>query len=435
MIDTIKDCLNSNKKISNWVIKKETKNSKELFFIKKKLDMNRAVSFTEYKVKIFVDFEENAEKYTGDVVFTIGASDSKEDIAQKTEFAVKQALYVKNKAYPLYDNHSEKYAKTKSESNIQKLIDNFDKFAELINHDYSKDGIKSGINSLELFVVDTQISVLSSLGTDVSYDTSNVTFELVTDNNEGKESVEIFDLVDVRDFDTEKIGKMITEQLKETDQRSEAKKCPQMKKTKVILSNDAVQQLLKYYLDKSTDRLIFMKMSNYEVGKKLQSENANSKITLKAVPMLANAVHQQLVDPDGIILGEKTLIQDGVVKNVMAGSKIGHYLGLPVTGYTDNFTVDAGDKSESELRTGEYLEIKTFSDFLTDNATGDFGGEFRLAIWYKDGVQTPVSGGSLSLNLNRIQDKMLFSKELKERSYSKAPSVIVFEDVSVAGEQ
>lgn len=119
----------------------------------------------------------------------------------------------------------------------------------------------------------------------------------------------------------------------------------------------------------------------------------------------------------------------------MAGSKIGHYLGLPVTGYTDNFTVDAGDKSESELRTGEYLEIKTFSDFLTDNATGDFGGEFRLAIWYKDGVQTPVSGGSLSLNLNRIQDKMLFSKELKERSYSKAPSIIVFEDVSVAGEQ
>lgn len=434
MIDIIKTKLAMNKKITSWVIKKTTKTSKELFFIKTKLDMNREVIFTEYQVKIFVDFSENGQDYTGDVLFTIGQSDNEKEIKDKINFAVKQAQFVKNKPYKLFDNHTEKMLDIKSQSNIKKFMDNFKDLSELINHDYKKDKIYSNINSFELFVTDINYQIQNSYGLNLSYDTSKVSFELVTDNDTGKESVEIFTLYDIRDFNIDKIRKIFIEQLTQTDLRSKAILSPKLENIKVLLSNDAVQELLQYYLDKSTDQYIFSKMSNYEMGKIVQKEDVKNKITLKTIPNLENAVNPQVVDGDGVILKQQTIIQDGVVKSIMSGSKIGSYLNLPISGYTSNFAVNAGKISENDLRTGDYLEIKMFSSFLTDNATGDFGGEFRLAILHKDGKEIPVSGGSLSLNINEVQDKMIFSKELEQRSYSLTPSVIAFENVSVAGQ-
>ncbi|RDY22121.1 metallopeptidase TldD-related protein [Criibacterium bergeronii] len=434
MIEIIKNKLNAEQKITSWVIKKITKTSKELFFIKTKLDMNREVIFTEYQVKIYVDFSQNGVEYTGDVLFTIGQSDSEKEIQDKIDFAVKQAQFVKNKPYKLFDNHTEKLLEIKSQSNIKKFMDKFKDLSDLINHDYKKDGIHSNINSFELFVIDINHKIQNSYGLNLSYDTSKVSFELVTDNDTGKESVEIFTLYDIRDFDIEKIRKIFVEQLTQTDLRAKAVTSPKLENVKVILSNDAVQELLQYYLDKATDQYIFSKLSNYKVGKKIQKETAKNKITLKTIPNLENVVNPQIVDGDGVILKEQIIINNGEVNSIMSGSKIGSYLNMPISGYTANFAVNAGEISEKELRSGDYLEIKMFSSFLTDNATGDFGGEFRLAILHKDAKELPVSGGSLSLNLNDVQDKMIFSKELEQRSYSLAPSVIAFENVSVAGE-
>ena len=59
MIDKIRKILERVENVSDWIIIKDIRKSTEIFLIKDKVDMNRACNFEEYRVRVFVDFEEN----------------------------------------------------------------------------------------------------------------------------------------------------------------------------------------------------------------------------------------------------------------------------------------------------------------------------------------------------------------------------------------
>ena len=119
--------------------------------------------------------------------------------------------------------------------------------------------------------------------------------------------------------------------------------------------------------------------------------------------------------------------------NLVGSAQFCHYLSEENLGSSRLFELKGEKFSEAELREGDYLEILAFSSFVMDEGTGDFGGEFRLAKLVKDGQVSYLTGGSISLNMFKVQDTMYYSKETKKRALSISPSIVAFEDVTVAG--
>jgi len=78
--------------------------------------------------------------------------------------------------------------------------------------------------------------------------------------------------------------------------------------------------------------------------------------------------------------------------------------------------------------------LLSFSDFITEPLTGDFGGEFRLAYCSDpDGQRYPVTGGSVSGNIKDVQAHMYLSRETQSTKGFQGPLAIRLPEISVAG--
>ena len=68
-----------------------------------------------------------------------------------------------------------------------------------------------------------------------------------------------------------------------------------------------------------------------------------------------------------------------------------------------------------------------------DTITGDFAGEIRLG-WYKDGDKLiPVTGGSISGNINEVHKEMYLSKEVQKLNNFIGPYSVKLFNVNIAG--
>ena len=425
MLNKIKTILNSKKNISAWIISESKSSSAELFFVKDCLDMNRATDVHEYALNIFVDFTEENVKYRGDASVLISPSDSDIELEQKIERAAFSAGFVKNKWYPLPKNENKEPINVKKYNNIEDLRNNYSKIQNILFKEYP---YKSKINSCELFAIEQTKRTVTSEGIDISYPFSEFTFEIVSDNNYGKEPVEIFNDYYLPNIDLERLETIVKKQLTETDGRSQALDCKKLENIRVLLSGDAVEELLFFYLSQATDKMIYMNISKVKQGEQF----VNNKLNITLDPALPSSLYAKPVDHEGKILEKYTLFENGKAINLRTSSQFSHYLNLENKGQISTFVVDGGDKTYDELTSGDYIEILTFSSFLMDSTTGDFGGEFRLAKLVQDGKESYVSGGALSENIFKLQDKMMLSKELEKRTYSVSPKAIAFDNVSIA---
>lgn len=425
MLNRIKAILNSKKNISAWIISESKSSSAELFFVKDSLDMNRATDVHEYALKLFVDFTEENVKYRGDASVLISPADSDTELEQKIERAAFSAGFVKNKWYPLPKNENKKPISVKKYNNIEDLKNNYSKIQNILFKEYP---YKSKINSCELFAIEQTKRTVTSEGIDISYPFSEFTFEIVSDNNYGKEPVEIFNDYYLPNIDLERLESIVQKQLAETDGRSQAVDCNKLENIRVLLSGDAVEELLFFYLSQATDKMIYMNISKVKQGEQF----VNNKLNITLDPALPSSLYAKPVDSEGKILEKYSLFENGKAVNLRTSSQFSHYLNLENKGQISTFVVDGGDKTYDELTSGDYIEILTFSSFLMDSTTGDFGGEFRLAKLVQNGKESYVSGGALSENIFKLQDKMMLSKELEKRTYSVSPKAIAFDNVCIA---
>ncbi len=431
MIEKIKKILNSFNELSGWTISEEKSSSKEVFMIKDFIDMNRACVTNEFSVRVFVDFEVDGVKYKGDSEANFGISDSEEEIMEKIKTAIFSASFVKNKWYDLPNDKNEEPLKIKAYKTIDNFNDNFSEIQKIIYKDY---GFKAKVNSCELFATEITKRVVTSKGVDVTYDSNRFTFEIVTDSNEGKEPVEIFNGYYLTDVKKEEIEKIIKKQLEETDGRSQAVRCKEMHNVRVLLSDYAVDEFFDFYISQVSGSMIYKKISRAEIGKMFQKEDAKNLITIKMNPVLETSIHSRPIDAEGKILKPLTIIKDGKVENIVTGSRFAQYLNVEPTGSMNTYEVSGGKKDLSEYTNESYLEILAFSSFIMDSATGDFGGEFRLAKLVENGKVSYVSGGAITENVFDIQDKMEITKDTCIRQHSITPKAIILNNINVTGD-
>lgn len=432
MIERIKEILNADKNLSAWIITESRLKSSELFFVKDRLDINRASNIHEYAVRIFVDFKEGDESYKGDAGFLLTPMDSDEEIREKLKRAVFGAGFVKNKYYDIPEKEAD-YIEVKAFDTIRDLNRDYEGLMDIFFKDY---GFEAGINSLELFAVQGEKRVLNSKSVDVSYPFSEFSFELVTDSDKGREPVEIFRGYTLNQLDLALIEDIIKKQLMETEGRMKALNTPKMENMRLIISGPAVEEFFQFfYLEQARDRSIYRGVSKVKLGESFTKEGAKERLTIRMNPALSSSAYQSPVDEEGKKLEAYTLFENGIAKDLRSSSRYSHYLGIENRGEVLCFEVEAGEKPIAEYKQGDYIEILTFSSFLMDAVTGDFGGEFRLAKCVKDGKEKYLTGGAVSENVFKIQDRMVFSKELETRMYSVAPASIIIDGVTISGNE
>ncbi|MDO4799201.1 MAG: metallopeptidase TldD-related protein [Bacillota bacterium] len=430
VIDQIRNILQRND-IAAWTITESKSSSLELFLIREHLDMNRCTDIHEFDVRVYVDFEEGGKSYRGDALLQLGASDSKEEMQQKIERAVFSARFVKNPWYDLPVNDPGEYIEIAEFPNLSDLKEKFDAIHRIIYKSYP---YASKVNSCEIFAIEGTKRIVTSKGTDVTYPHGEFQFEIVTDSDHGVEPVEIFNGYNLTSVDLTEIERIVDKQLMETDGRSRAVRNEKLESQRVILSGDAVEEFLFFYLMHATDSMIYQNISRAKLGERFLSADAAESLNIRINPALTTSIHARPVDAEGKRLAAYNLYEDGVVKQLRTGAQYSHYLGIPNIGSCSTFEAAGGKQSLAEFTQGDYVEIIAFSSFLMDESTGDFGGEFRLAKQVRNGETRFITGGSISENIFRIQDSMRFSSELEARKYSNAPKAIILDGITVAGE-
>ncbi|WP_352420261.1 metallopeptidase TldD-related protein [Proteiniborus sp.] len=433
MIDKIKEILSNIEGLDGWKLNEKKVESKELFFIKKELDMNRAKDVHHISITVYKDFEEDSKKYRGSSTTAIHPTMNEEEIKNAITNALYAAGFVKNEYYPLVEPKVE----------IQPIMENrFFKesmsnwMPKLTDEIFIADKYDNGwINSAELFLDKVNIRILNSEGVDASYETYRGELEFITNWKEDEgEEVELYQDIVFSDYDDKFITESVNEMLKICRDKAIAKPTPMIKDTPIILSGEPVKEFFYYYYDQAAARSIYEQTSTAKIDKNIQGDDVKGdKVNIELDPYLDNSTASAPYDEDGLRLARVSLYEDGVLKRYWGNTRFSHYLGINPTGTIRNVLVEGGSKTLEEIKEGPYLELKVFSDFQMDTLTGDFAGEIRLG-WYNDGEKiVPVTGGSISGNISDVHKEMYLSKETQKTNNFSGPKSIKLLNVSIAG--
>lgn len=412
--------------VENWIVKKSEHESVELFFIKKRLDMRRIKNIDVEEIAVFKDEEKDGNKFRGRADVIVNSSMSDEEILAKITDAEYAAGFALN---PYYDFPKPITSDTKVlESDLNKL--SLEEIAsEFVDAAYSVDNDERAfINSFELFVKEDKVHIINALGTDVSYVKRSVKGEFVAQCKE-PEDVETYQDFEYDSLALDEIKNLVKTTLKMTKDRAVAKKTLKSGKMDVIISDKYMPTIFSFYVSRAHAAYVYIKYSDYEVGKFVQGENVTGdKLNLRfgvSVPF----------SDDGIEMAEREFIKEGELMQLHGSARFCRYLGIEPVGEYDKVILPSGKVSFEELKNRPCLHIVNFSDFQMDPLDGHFASEIRLAYLYDGkGNVTPVTGGSINGSIFDCQKEFVFSKETQKLSNYTGPKACLFKNVSVAGE-
>lgn len=423
MINNIVQALNKNN-IKTYIINEVNTESVELFFIKKELDMNRAKKVASYSVTVFNDFEKENTKFRGASTVTIHPSMNEEEINETLKDAYYSAGFVFNKYYEL--PKGEKSEKVVIDSKIEAL--GLEKSAESFTEAMFKyDNYDKGlVNSGEIFLEKVNKRILTSEGVDASYEKSCAKGEFVAQWVEN-EDVETYVSFKYDDLETEEFSKKVKDAIEITREREKANTLPKAGEYRVIIEGNPVEEIFYYYKRKSDVSMIYQKASSYKVGDKLQGEDVKGdKLNIELVASVPYS-------NEGVKLSNRPLVEEGTLKTTHGLAKFAYYLGETLVGDYSFIKIKEGSKELSKMKEGDYIHIVNFSGFQVDPITGNFAGEIRLAFVKEGDNITPVTGGSISGNLEKVHGDMYLSKETQKQEHFEGPLAVEIKNVSVAG--
>ena len=398
--------------------------SAEAFFIRRTMDLKRRTTLKDYMVSVYVESEENGQKFVGDSVVPVYPGMDDAELKETLRSAHHAASFVRNPYYPLFDSGKREMVPSKSAFAGKTLEEAIQFMAEaLFSCDTEEDAF---VNSAEFFAVKKIMRVVNSAGTDVSWETFNVNGEYVIQclAPEDVETHHIFNFgePDIRTFRAD-----VEHAMKQTRDRAHAKEAAPAGKYTVILSGDSLRTVMSYYVDRADAGMIYQHYSDYAVGKNVQGEQVEGDpltIILKAA---------EPYDRQGIPLCDRTLMENGVIKTIPGSARMAYYLGIEPTGVYRWIQVPTGSVPFEKMKKQPYLHIVLFSDFQMDSMTGHFGGEIRLAYLYDGENVKLVTGGSMNGSILDAQQHMVFSTDRYQSALYDGPFAVAIKDVTVAG--
>ena len=432
MLEKIKQILIDNKNIDGYKIVENKVEANEIFFVKKNVDMDRAKDVHHFKVTIYKDIEENGEKCKGSATTNIHPTMSNKEIKKAINDTLFAAKYAKNPFYPLV-KRVPKY-KTMEASEFSKESLNY-WINEVTKAVYKNDNYeKGGINSCEIFLNKVYTHIVNSEGVDAESIDYDCMVEFITTWKEDGEEIELYKCLNFSELNSQRLSSEVENMIKICREKAIAKGTPILEKIPVLFTGEAVKDLFTFYYTKSNAIAVYKNESTWKIGDKIQGEDVKGDlITMTIDPFMKNSTCSTSFDEDGFPLEPVTILENGVLKRYIANNRYAHYLNIEPTGTIENIIVCGGSQNIDDLKKEPQIETGAFSDFTVDCLTGDFCGEIRLA-WYFDGKNTiPVTGGSISGNINELQNQMFLSKEIQKHNNFEGPEAVKLLNVTVAG--
>ncbi len=420
------EILNKSNLADYQIVQKETV-SHQAFFIKQQLDQHRISSVTHTKITIYVDSEDKSKR--GSATKEIYPNETDEEIRKDIESMKFDASLAMNKYYPLVEDQH--YFEEKEDFDLVKSLENVVKAVQSI-----EDTETEKINSYEVFVDEERYRIYNSKAVDVTFNKTSEMVEIVINSLSKEHEVEVYHMIEAgADQTSEAIREEILEVFKKANDRSKAVPAKKMSKAHVLISGSDLKEFFDYFRAKINAQMIYGGMSQNKVGDVIQKSEDCDKITLKAVKEMNYSNTNLPYSLEGVKASNFTILDNGKYVNNVGSARFAYYLGLNDVKYASNFTVESGSKSIEEMKKSPYLEIAQFSSFQVDTVTGDFGGEFRLAYYYDGNSVTPVTAGSVTINMNDVLDHIYLSKETKQYNDCIIPVAIELFDVEVAGQE
>ena len=413
--------------ISLWRINERVDETTELFFVKKKYDTRRTKDVRKNEVTVFRDVEakDGGKPGRGFTSIPVLPSMDGRQLEEELKGAYYAAQFAANPYFDLPDPVQAPMVEEAGELAQAPLAQSAGKMARaLFGPDVHEDAF---VNSAELFVWRVRRRILSSEGTDVSFVNSGVDGEFVVQCRE-PEDVEIHNQFEYGALAEEALSAKVAEALTFVRDRARAKKVLKSGKYDLILSGNAVMEVLSYYRDRSAAGMVYPKYSTWKPGDDVQGETGGERLALTL-----RALHPY--SPEGIPTEEDLpLLEDGKLLAWHGPNRLCRYLGVKPTGNYQKIACGNGTVPFEELKKGPCLWAVTFSDFQMDAMSGHFGGEIRLAYLIEaDGTVTPVTGGSVNGSILEAQKDLTFSTDRYLTAWYDGPYAVRLSGVSVAG--
>lgn len=424
MIDRIQSAL-ARCGISMWRINETVEETAELFFVRKELDTRRTKDVRKYEVTVFrdVDGQPEGEPTRGSTSVKLISAMDDGQIDEELRGAYYAAQFASNPYFELTDPTTAPMIEKTGELAGAPLAQSVGKMAHaLFAPDRHEDAF---INSAELFVSRSAQRILSSEGTDVAYTDAKVSGEFVVQCKQ-PEDVEIHNDFEYGELDEQALSDKVAEALTFVRDRARAQRILKSGRYDLVLSGNAVVEMLSYYVDRSSAFMVYGHYSTWQNGDDAQGEADGERLSLTLQAT-------QPYSAEGIPMADLPLLDSGKLLAYHGPNRFCRYLGVKPTGSYEKVSCANGTVSFEELKKGPCLWAVTFSDFQLDGMSGHFGGEIRLAYLIEDGKVTPVTGGSVNGSILEAQKDLTFSTQRYVTAKYDGPYAMRLKDVSIAG--
>ena len=403
-----------------WEVTDREETGWEFYFIRHRLDQHRAKSVRTFSVKVYRKFE----AFLGSAGAKIACDASEEEMRGVVAGLCADAAYVRNPAYTLNPPRPSAGETGSAEVDLEAISGDFIRTLASAPETETED-----LNSYEIFVSRIRTRFLNSEGIDVTAVYPSSTVEVVVNARKDGHEIELYRLLDSGTCDREQLTRELTEALTYGRDRLVTVPTPALGKADVVFSTDPARELYGYFISRLNTAAVYRGISDWKPGDAVGPEN----LTVRAVKHLPNSSRNAAYDPEGAPVRDLTLIDRGVAASYWGGRQFSQYLKVEDAFLASNFAVSGGTESETDLRTGDYLEVVEFSDFQCDPVTGDIAGEIRLAYLHQGGKVTPVSGGSVSGSMADMAKTFRFSREQRQYDTLLIPAVTRLQGATVTG--
>jgi predicted Zn-dependent protease len=311
--------------------------------------------------------------------------------------------------------------------NFKDVALNIAKAISKANH--YKDG---SINSYEVFVNKNYKRIINSNGIDLNEVSGDIFVEAIPNWVGKDEEVELYTDYVTSSINYDEITYKIDEALNNCQLRSVARKLPEgLKKCNVILPQEEISGILEFLARQTSYQNVFMKTNILNVNDNVSGDNPDKlNITLK--PEIEGGAYKTLFDDDGLILKDFNFIEDGIIKSYHGDNRFGYYLGIDnPTGMYKNAELKPGTMSFDEMKSEPYIYCMYFSSPQLDDYSGYYGGEVRLGLYFDGKECYPVTGFSISGNLNNDFKIFKFSKEVDTYKNYRGPKYLLIKDMNI----
>ena len=402
-----------------WKIIEIKKNRTELYYVLDKLETNRVVAETIYNVTVYV-LKNNK---VGASSFDIYPYMDNAEIKRKIESNIENAGFALNEYYELakYEHLEPRVIETNLSGDPIKVL-------EKVKDTIFKVKSEAYLSATEFFLTETNERLINSNGIDVKQKSYKLNIELIPTYKD----VETYKMLELENVNYTELKKEVKELLNLSIKRYEAKELEEKENINIILENDEVAQLLSFFTDDLTYGAKYQHININEINDSVQGKIKGDKLNIKMVPYYSGCIDSRDFDLDGVILKEVSLIEKGIAKNRYGSYRFGYYLKEKPTGILPITLVKEGRKTLEDFKQNKYIRCVRFSNMQLDSNTGFFGGEVRLGFYFDGKKEIPVTGFSISGNINELKNELYLSKEVVTLPSYHGPKYILIKGMKIA---